>query len=462
MLNIDSDLGIHLTTGEYILTDHSIPKADLFSFTKPGDARPPYAWFAEVLFALSYRTADLDGVIWLCALIIAFGFTVVYRDALERSGYQVLSLLITLMAAVTSSIHWLPRPHIFTFLFFAVWLASLDSNRRRDRFPIWIFPLIMLVWANTHAGFIFGFAAWLAYLGGSLIDGCRSIPDHSYRTTKKLFSIGLLSSITTLLTPGGLDNWKAVLGNSNTFIASHALETQPPSLSNPSTWIVLLFLLLGVLFAVKKELNSTTFFLFAGFGILSLRFARVIPLFMIAAAPILTEAIGRYLSTLNLWSSFENRIAVLQTELRAVIWPLVVVFGSLLFIGINQAIATRPMYSFDPGVFPVQAVNWLETHPQEGNMFNDIDWSGYILHRLWPVQRVFIDSRTDFYGEPFLRNYENIISALPGWTDLLDKYQVGWVLIYLDAPLVNALREAGWTQLYRDSLSVIYRSPDPQ
>jgi hypothetical protein len=67
MLNIDSDLGIHLTTGEYILTSHSSPKTDLFSFTKPGDARPPYAWFGEVLFALSYRTADLDGVICLCA-----------------------------------------------------------------------------------------------------------------------------------------------------------------------------------------------------------------------------------------------------------------------------------------------------------------------------------------------------------------------------------------------------------
>src|SRR4030066_708506 len=119
LLNIDSDLGVHLTTGEYILTSQSIPIVDLFSYTKPGEARPPYAWLTELFFAIAFRLADLDGVIWLCALIIAFSFSVVFYDAMKRSGYPLLSLILTLLAAVTSSIHWLPRPHLFSFLFFA-------------------------------------------------------------------------------------------------------------------------------------------------------------------------------------------------------------------------------------------------------------------------------------------------------------------------------------------------------
>ncbi len=461
-LNIDSDLGVHLTTGEYILTSRSVPTVDLFSYTKPGEARPSYAWLTELFFAIAFRVADLDAVIWLCALIIAFSFSVVFYDALMRSGYPLLSLILTLLAAVTSSIHWLPRPHLFTFLFLAAWLAYLDSNQRARRIPIWIFPLIMLLWANMHGGFIFGFAAWFVYLAGPLLEGLflKKSPFHLESTN--LLMIGLLSFVATLLTPGGLDNWRAVLGNSNAYLTSHTVETQPPSFSHPSTWILLLFLLSGILFAIKKEMNATYILLFAGFGGLSLFIARVIPLFMVAAAPILSGTIGSSLRNLKTWSSFEDRVVVVQSKLRGVIWPLVVVFGSMLLIGISRSITKHPLYNFDSGIFPVQAVDWLETYPQAGNMFNDIDWSGYILHRLWPAQRVFIDSRTDFYGEPMLRTYEKIITAAPDWMDLLHQYNVKWVLIKMDTPLANALQDAGWHQLYRDSLSVIFRTPNPQ
>ena len=181
---------------------------------------------------------------------------------------------------------------------------------------------------------------------------------------------------------------------------------------------------------------------------------------MITVAPILSEVLGRNLSTNKYWRLFEDQIAALQFKLRGVIWPTVVVFGSILIFGINRSFTKHPYYSFDSRVFPVHAVDWLEAHPQPGNMFNDIDWSGYILHQLWPEQKVYIDSRTDFYGEPMLRDYENIITASPGWTDLFHKYNVTWALIHLDSPLAKALQDASWFPLYRDSLSVIFQTPD--
>jgi hypothetical protein len=66
--------------------------------------------------------------------------------------------------------------------------------------------------------------------------------------------------------------------------------------------------------------------------------------------------------------------------------------------------------AYDPEKFPVAAVNWLETHPQDGEMFNYFIWGGYLLYREWPDLQVFIDGQTDFYGETLSREYLSVLA----------------------------------------------------
>ena len=67
LLNIDGDLGRHLTIGKYILTTRLIPTQDLFSHTMAGEALTPHEWLAQVVFAVAYRLGELDGVVIFCA-----------------------------------------------------------------------------------------------------------------------------------------------------------------------------------------------------------------------------------------------------------------------------------------------------------------------------------------------------------------------------------------------------------
>ena len=170
MLSIDSDLGRHLTIGGYILEQHEIPITDIFSHTKNGESRPPYEWLAQIFFAIAYRILDLDGVILLTSLVIASAFTLVYADSTRRSGLPLTALLLTILATAAGSIHWLPRPHVFTFLLLALWLERLERLRNAEKIPLWQFPLIMLFWANLHGGFLFGILAWAAYFAGWVVD----------------------------------------------------------------------------------------------------------------------------------------------------------------------------------------------------------------------------------------------------------------------------------------------------
>ncbi|MGB5844449.1 MAG: hypothetical protein WBG94_08405, partial [Anaerolineales bacterium] len=71
LLNMDGDLGRHLTIGNYILDELTIPTRDIFSHTMGGFQLTPHEWLAQVVFALSYRIGGLDGVVILCALVIA-------------------------------------------------------------------------------------------------------------------------------------------------------------------------------------------------------------------------------------------------------------------------------------------------------------------------------------------------------------------------------------------------------
>ena len=113
---------------------------------------------------------------------------------------------------------------------------------------------------------------------------------------------------------------------------------------------------------------------------------------------------------------------------------------------------------YDPVVFPVNAVNWLEENPQKGNMFNYFSWGGYMLYREWPDQLVFIDRQTDFYGEKLTREYEQIISISKGWEDVLKKHTIKWVIIPNNSSLAQTLEsEYRWRILYEDKTAVILR-----
>jgi hypothetical protein len=112
---------------------------------------------------------------------------------------------------------------------------------------------------------------------------------------------------------------------------------------------------------------------------------------------------------------------------------------------------------FDPAIFPVEASEWLQANPQQGNVFNHFTWGGYLLHSHWPEYRVFIDGQTDFYGEKLTREYDVIISAGAGWQDLLESYDVSWAILPADSRLACAMQDAGWESLYNDPTAAILR-----
>ncbi len=457
LFNVDGDLGRHITVGEYILQHGSIPTRDVFSHTMRGQPLTPHEWLAALFFALAHRLAGLNGVVWLTALIVALTFTLVMAQSYERSRQILLSLGLALWAAAASSLHWLARPHLWTMLFLALWVCGLETLRRGGRFRWYLLPLLMLVWANTHGAFIAGFVVWGAYLAETLWNRWgRGISVDETAALPQLARIGAFSLAATLLNPAGWRLWETTFGFlRNRYLVSHTAEYLPPNFHDPSTWPFLALVAFSVLaLALKgRSLPLSHALLLSGWTAMGLYSTRNIPLYAIVSVPILAGMLGRPRP-----DGLQARLGRMESALKGALWPA----GFAFLMGLALASGARLDFGgrgnvFLPETFPVQAAEWLEAHPQTGNVFNYFPWGGYLLYRFQGGLPVFIDGQTDFYGEALTRQYEQVVTLADGWPQVLAQYGITWALIPADSALVEGLEALGWTVVYRDETAVILR-----
>jgi hypothetical protein len=493
----DGDLGRHITIGDYILDNQTIPTRDIFSHTMTSEHLTPHEWLAQVIFALAHRLLGLDGVVLFSALMIATTFTLCYRQCLQRSGLVLVSLIFAFLAAATASLHWLARPHIFTLLFVVLWTGVLESLRRGKSQRWYLLPVLMLLWANTHGAYIAGFVIWAIYLVGELWEvwkhrqakGQQSLESQveepaSQRSHPKLplrlksiLAAGLISLPVTLLNPAGLHLWDTTFGFLRSrYLVAVTFEYQSPNFHASYAWPFLLMIVLSLLLlglgsgfrASSSQLNNgksnpssvVSILLLAAWTAMGLYSARNIPIYALLAAPILAEIIGHNLTgglKLERFVQFNQRLSNVEATLKAGFWPIVgVILITLALMGGARLDYDQQGNRYDPAVFPVEAVDWLELHPPAGNGFNYFIWGGYLLYRSWPERTVFIDGQTDFYGEALSRQYVQVVTLTGDWESILEQYQVTWVLMPAGSALVKTLRDhPDWGVAYQDSTAAV-------
>ncbi len=458
LLNQDGDLGRHLTLGYYILSSYTIPTRDLFSHSLYGQPLTPHEWLAQLTFALIHQWAGLNGIVLFVGMVIAITWLLIYRQALTASLFPLTSLMVSLLSFAAASLHFLARPHIFTFLYLAIWLGMLENLRLRRPLPFWQPLLLMLIWVNTHGAFISGFACFLAYWAEYLWEYFKHRKDTPfiYSQLAKFSGLGILLFLISLINPVGIQLWRTSLEYvTNRYLISHTQEYLPPNFQSPAAWPFLIMILLSLWLSMsqKQATPMTHRLLVVGWTALALMSARNIPLYALVVTPILSVQIKNYL-TETPWESRERWLLDMQTKIRLPIWATL---GSLLIIGF--ALSTpwfRERNQFAPTIFPVKATEWIITNQPKGNMMNYFPWGGYLLFRLWPEYRVFIDGQTDFYGEELTRTYEKILTLDKGWEFWLDNYQISWVIFPRDSALITTLRQdPDWECLYEDHLATI-------
>jgi hypothetical protein len=467
----DPDLWWHLKTGEVIVEQRAVPRTDPFSYTRAGQPWVAHEWLSELLLFSLYRAAGWPGLILMFAAIAAATFFVVY---LGCAGNSYVRGLFTAWGALAAAPLLGVRPQTLTWLLAAVWLLILERSRLRPNLLWWTAPLTLL-WVNLHASYALGLAVLGLYLIGELGEESRelvSLP-HSHSRLRLLAMNLVLDLALVPINPNGFRMyWYPVVTLRSQAMQKYIVEWFSPNFHRPEYWPFLLLFLATIasLLWLPGKTRMPALLLTLSSAAASLFAVRMIPFFVLISVPILSERTYNWMAlrSAGRTARHEERLNVesrrstsSQRDKGKLFFSLAIVAAITFFacVRVTQAVEGQP--GIERAYFPVRATDFLRTHRLAGPMFNDYDWGGYLIWRLYPDVRVFIDGRADLYGEGLLQEFADTLQLQGRWKQTLDEWKVRTVMIPTDSALAEGLsRDQGWTIAYKDAQAVIFVADD--
>jgi hypothetical protein len=435
----DTDTYWQIAVGQGILDSGAMPRVDIYSFTRPGEAWISSSWLAQVIYAVSYKLAGWAGPVAVASSAIAATFALL-AAVLERRISAIHATLVALAAMVLSAPHFLARPHVLAMPVMVAWAAGLmTASERRQPPSFWLLPLIAL-WANLHGGFVFG----LVLAGAFAIDALwNAAPAQRQGLALRWAGFGLVALVACCVTPYG---WESIL-------ASHRILDLGELLRLISEWAPADFSRLSAFEAAILILIAGA--LYRGIRLSPPRIALVLGLLHMALSHGRNLEIFALLLPLVVLSPVAGQLALRPDRSGA---PKLVP-AALLVVTLavsTWAFAMHRTYAPASDDSPAAAVAAIKANALQ-RVLNDRAFGGYLIWRQVPV---FIDGRAELYGEGFTMAYYNALELkdVGRFLGLLREHDIDGLLLRPGAPAVGLLDHlGGWQRIYADDASVLYR-----
>lgn len=488
---LDPDFGWRLRTG-YLILQEEIPKTDPYTYSMPSFPWVDHAWAIDVGISLIHSIGGYLGLSLAASLFSLLSLVIsnsrVYKDkkffsfpALNKPPlfyFKNPSFLLAIAVILPFSGI---RAQVVTWFMFALFLRVLFDPALMRKLRLY-FPFFFIIWTNLHGGFAAGIISLF------LVTVTRFIK------SKKVDFIDLLvlifSYLSTFVNPYGegvwREVWSSVLDSRLRWFIS---EWGPALLNFDPSYIALLCLSVTFLVTFRKKIpveESVVFVFFLFQGLFSIRH---VPIWVITALPLTTQAIDLFYQQIA-----KNKISVgMFKKFYTITWVT-----SLILLIIQSFFALGGAISLKEDKFyPKEAVLFIRQNPPKGQLFSEYGWGGYLIWKS-PEHKVFIDGRMPSWRwEANLAKETN--SAMDDYTSLsrgkkdlrevFDKYDVTMVLWprpkpkgffdYLEGSLGNRLEpiyrllgidgkdfdfieeleKEDWEKVYEDGLSLIYKKP---
>jgi len=427
----DLDLWLHLRMGEWICHHGFVPSYDVLSCTISGKPWVNHEWLFQVLVYQVQQLYGFDGLISMQSLVVAFTFLILLflGYSRERQWLTVTTLIMVLMVYQS---RFTIRPDIFSLLFFVmyIYILSLHINKR---WAIYALVILQILWTNMHGFFFFGPLLVAVGVLSEFIKRRLPLPfewntvgrlsDEEYGALKRTLPLVILACCVNPLTFKGALYPLGVLFNltgDNKIFFSHILELQRPItmgtvFSNNYLDYKILIIISAISFVFNRrkiDLSSLIiWFIFLGFSLVAVRnliyFAvAAYMVFMVNVISISWEDI----IPLQFTSFKFKHLTGFFFKIALMLWMLN--FGLQMvdngYFDFDTYSRKSEFFGISKRVYPYKALDFLVREKIKGNFFNDFNSGAYLVGRVNPNIKVFIDGRTEEYGAKFFETYQKI------------------------------------------------------
>ncbi len=469
----DFDVLWHLKTGMWILDQGRVPWTDPFGGITAGEAWLDVAWGWQVAAALAVRLWGLTGL-QLLTVAMVLATLLLFAARAPRTPLVLASMLLFVLVCGQ---RFLVRPDLLALPLTLAAVVLLDRIGSGSRTALAGLALLSVFWGNVHGSFILVPILIAAAALGSLR---RAAPAAVLRTHGSALGIFFLGS---LLNPYTFRIYRLFTPYLRSLLASVGLlppaeylgvaewtPTWRAALFDPifPTLAFLLFLLVSVVSFLRAAggIPFSRVLSTAALAVLALAAVRNLLPFGAAALAVIALNEGDRLRRDH--GRPGGGEAAAPRARAAALGAAVAILAAAgyfcralltddFYVGRNLPVVTG--VGVNPDLVPEGAAGWLAAQEPPGRLFNNYNSGAYLLYRLHPAVRPYIDSRFDTS-----RRYQEVERIL-GVEDAFDIWAlgegIGTVVLFHPSPesfslLPRLSRDPGWVMAFRDANSTVH------
>ena len=467
----DTDIWWHLAAAREMLAQKRFLYTDPFSYTLDKSEWIDLHWLYQLISFGIFRVAGTGGLVVIKCLAVSV-VCILISTALPCRRYMVYASIVFALLIYKARYLVIVRPIIITMICIAAFIFLLERfyQERNRRYLVALIPL-QIVWTNSQGLFSLGPVIVGSYLFGEIIQKIMQTITSKVSekiTLKKLLPIELTVIFicivfSCLINPYGLNGFffpLKLLQRINPSIANiyaHNISENIPlfDLTGNDTHYLYSVLLATIVALIsfcinRRSLRWAHLLLLVLFFSISVMAVRNVILYFLVIPTIIgyncCYACRHITNEKIQWIPSPRVCKVIEKFLGGALVAVLLLFVSLH----ATVVANYPKKSMrSPFRIPVDAVEYLKAHPVKGRVFNSIRYGGYLIWRMYPEKRVYIDGRLIIRSPRFFADYLALLDKPDTFPEVARRFGISHVL--LPTAIFN---------LYMSLVKWLYASPD--